>query len=163
MLTEVARITAIGDSCLWVETQRKAQCHRCSANKACGHSLLNKIHHNRINQIKVMAEDPSPLEHLNVGDSVLIGIEDKMILRISLMFYLLPLTGLLIFALFAFLLSVSEGIAIISGLTGLGLGFFLLKWQVLHGDLNFSLQAVLVSDNLGQSSVQLVHGAIHRG
>ncbi|MDT8397645.1 MAG: SoxR reducing system RseC family protein [Pseudomonadales bacterium] len=144
MLSEVARVAAIDGNGLWVEARNKSQCGSCTANKTCGHSLLAKAHGTRSNRVYVLVSDMRRLQDLAVGDSVRIGIADSMILRISLLFYLSPLAGLMLFAGFAQFLGASEAVIAFSGMAGLALGFYLIRHYQSRYLNNPDYQAVLL-------------------
>ncbi len=95
MLTENARILAIDEDCLWVESIQQTTCKSCSAKSSCGAGLLNKIHTARRNQIRVLFSAKQQASDFQIGDRVVIAIPESLVLKMSLLLYLLPLVGLI--------------------------------------------------------------------
>ncbi len=91
MIEEQGRVIDVRDGYVWVETQRRSSCDKCSANTGCGTSVLSKVLGQR--RTRVRALDPLGAK---TGDDVVIGIEDAMLLRSSLAAYLVPLLGLML-------------------------------------------------------------------
>ncbi len=90
MIEEHGRVIDVRDGYVWVETQRRSSCDKCSLNAGCGTSVLSRILGQR--RTRVRALDTLGAKN---GDEVVIGIEDAMLLRSSLAAYLVPLLGLL--------------------------------------------------------------------
>lgn len=118
MIEEHARVVAIADGEVWVETQRQTACGACMANKGCGTAVLSKVLGKR--QARVRAHSQLPLA---VGDEVIIGIEENALLKGSLAVYMLPLMGMFLGTLLGQGLDASEHVAVVSGMLGLLLGF----------------------------------------
>jgi len=94
MLTETGRIVAVEADSLWVETIRKSTCGACDARKGCGHGLLNRIRDGQRGLVRVLP-GPFSLADCQVNDEVSISIPDEVILRGSLIVYMLPLVTML--------------------------------------------------------------------
>lgn len=127
MIEETARIVALEDDCAWVETQRKSTCGACAVNKGCGAATLAKVLGARRTRIKVLNGLAA-----EVGDEVVIGLEEHAIVQGSLAMYAAPLVFMLAAALLGEGLSVrlemaTEGFTILSGLGGLAGGFAWLR------------------------------------
>ena len=121
MIEETGRVVAIEEAAVWVETIQKSTCGSCSARKGCGHSLLSKLTDNRRSVRAVNHFD------LSVGDHVVLGVPERIVVTGSLVVYLLPLMMMLIASVVADNAAGSEGVTIMSGLLGLGLGFLLVR------------------------------------
>ena len=106
MIEEQGRVIDVRDGYVWVETQRRSSCDKCSANAGCGTSVLSKVLGQR--RTRVRALDPLGAK---AGDEVVIGIEDAMLLRSSLAAYLVPLLGLLLGAMCGGALASALGIS----------------------------------------------------
>ena len=94
MIEETAIVVALeGDRAL-LQTQRRSACQSCSVKQGCGTSVLAKVVGTRSSQISV----ENSLQ-AQVGDEVLLGIEEHALVRGSLLVYALPLLMMLAFAL----------------------------------------------------------------
>jgi sigma-E factor negative regulatory protein RseC len=93
MLEEQGIVVEIDDIFAVVRTIRSSGCQQCTANKGCGTASLASVIGQKSNQIRVV-------NHLaaQVGDQVIIGLEEQALLRTSLALYLLPILGLIIAA-----------------------------------------------------------------
>lgn len=123
MITETAIVVLIEDNQTWVETQRKSACGQCSANKGCGTSVLSKVIGNKLSKIKAINNIDA-----QVGDEVVIGLNEQSLLKGAFMTYMLPLIFMFIFALVGQLVSANlqvqnnELLVIVFAVVGLLLG-----------------------------------------
>lgn len=123
MIEEPGRVVAVESGAVWVETQRKSTCSGCSARNGCGQGLMDKLGvRERRGLIRALSD-----QHLQLGDSVVIGIREDVLLRGAVLVYLFPLIVLLASSLLASLLSASEPFVILAGLGG-----FLISWLVVR-------------------------------
>ncbi len=129
MIEEQGLVIDVHDGYVWVETQRRSSCDKCSINGGCGTSVLSRVLGQR--RTRVRALDPLGAK---TGDEVVIGIEDAMLLRSSLAAYLVPMLGLLLGALCGGALATAFGISheagsILCALAGLAAG---IVWLSRH-------------------------------
>jgi len=96
MIEETAIVVAIEGEQALLQTQRRSACHSCSVKQGCGTSVLAKVVGTRSSQISV----DNTLQ-AQVGDEVLLGIQENALVSGSLLVYALPLVMLLIFAMAA--------------------------------------------------------------
>ncbi|MFK7975578.1 MAG: SoxR reducing system RseC family protein [Halioglobus sp.] len=150
MLTETGRVVACGADVLWVETIRQSTCGSCSANKACGHSLINSISDGKRSLIRVLPGQHA-VNDCSVNDSVRISIPEEVILRGSFIAYMLPLLCMLAGAVLAVqlagaqsLLLGSDASAGIGAVLGLLFGFLLVRWHATSHKNDASYQPVLL-------------------
>lgn len=129
MVTEAARVAAVDDDgYAWVETQRKAVCNSCSVQKGCGTGVLSKLLSNRRTRVRVLNTLGAA-----VGDDVVIGIEDGLLVRASVAVYFMPLVWMLLGAIAGGMLADSlqwthaEGASTLGGMLGLAAGFWWLR------------------------------------
>ena len=94
MLTETGRVVGIETDGIWVETIRRSTCGTCSAQKGCGHGLLNRISEGKRGYVRALPGDQS-VEDYKVDDQVLISIPEEVILRGSFIAYILPILSML--------------------------------------------------------------------
>lgn len=117
MIEERARVVALETGAVWVETLRQSACGSCAAQKGCGHSAIAR-----------MSEKPMHVRALtearyHIGDEVIIGIPEDILLKGSLIAYLMPLMLALVSALSVQAINPAEGWVTLGGAGGLALGF----------------------------------------
>lgn len=153
MLTETGRVVAVENDSLWVETIRKSTCGDCAARKGCGHGLMNSLGDGSRGYIRVLPGEAG-LEDCRIDDEVVISIPEEVILRGSLVAYLVPVASMLAGALAAvqWLPGPQDALAAVGCVAGLALGFGLVRWHGhLHRD-DHSFQPVLVEVRRGTRS-----------
>ena len=94
MLTETARVVAVEDGSIWVETVRQSVCGSCAAQKGCGHGIMNQIGDGTRNYLQLSATK-FPSGRFKVDDQVTIGIPEKLMVAGSALVYVIPLIGML--------------------------------------------------------------------
>lgn len=129
MIEETGRIVAVEKDSVWVETIRKAACDSCASQKGCGHSVLAKLGDGK-SHVRVLKDNQNGCP-LSVGDDVIIGVPEDVVVIGSMIAYLVPLLFLLIFSVVGQLVWASEGYTILSGMMGLGLGFIIVRLHFL--------------------------------
>lgn len=134
MIEEQAQVVAIDESAIWVEAERQSACSRCAANKGCGNATLQKVFGNKRNVIPVPRHVGSMKDSVNVGDKVIIGIEEGMFLKNSFAIYAVPILAIVVFAAIGETfakdtLSIGKDMASVLGaVTGLVLSIAGLRW-----------------------------------
>ncbi|NRB37501.1 MAG: SoxR reducing system RseC family protein [Pseudomonadales bacterium] len=94
MICETGRVTAIEGSWVLVETFQISSCKSCSAKAGCGQSVLGSVFSGKRHQVRVSIGDFS--EQLKINDQVELAIDDDIMLRSSVMVYLLPLFAMIV-------------------------------------------------------------------
>jgi len=94
MIEENALVVASDGNKVWVEVQKQSACGKCASNKGCGGSILENFFGNRSKVLRVSSDI-----HVNVGDEVVIGVNENAVLKGSFVVYALPLIVILAFAL----------------------------------------------------------------
>lgn len=123
MLEETGVVVAIDNGQAWVQTIRKSACSSCEAKSGCGQGVLARISDGKANQVLV-----NNTLNLKVGEEVLIGIPEDMLIKASVMVYLLPLILMIVAASgVEKWLSAGEGWVALAGGAGLALGFLMVK------------------------------------
>lgn len=123
MIEESATVVALEDNFAWVESERRSSCSSCAANKSCGTATLQKVMGKKRTQLKAINQAKA-----QIGDRVIIGLQEQALLKGSLYAYILPLLLLLVTAFIVEQLFANEAITILAGLGGLLLGFVILKF-----------------------------------
>ncbi|RLA47626.1 MAG: transcriptional regulator [Gammaproteobacteria bacterium] len=145
MLIETGRVVAVDPDGLWVETIRQSTCGTCAAQKGCGHALLNRISDGKRGYIRVLPGDRETGE-CRIDDQVRISIPAEVILRGSLVVYILPLACMLAGAAAAVGLvpGSQDVLAALGAALGFGVGFALVRWHAWRHRDDRSLQPTLV-------------------
>ncbi len=87
----VARVIAVSDEAAWLEAEPKSACGGCASAGHCGVSALSGLFGRKRTRFRLANDfDARP------GERVVIGISQSMVLRASLIAYMVPLLGLLI-------------------------------------------------------------------
>ncbi len=146
MLTETARVVAVEDESLWVETIRKSTCGTCAARKGCGHGLLNRIGDGKGGYVRVLQSSQLAAADCQVDDQVLIAIPEEVILRGSLIVYMLPLAFMLAGAALASVLFpfAQDNAALLGAFLGLSMGFLVVRLHARRNRHNQSYQPTLL-------------------
>jgi len=99
MLKEIATVVKAVDQDLWVRTDSQSGCNGCAASKGCGISLIDKIFSNKPALLHVKNVHVKNDAFAQVGDKVVVGVEENAFLKASLLVYFLPLVFMIGFAL----------------------------------------------------------------
>ncbi len=104
MTVEKARVISVepsannGNGALWVETFQQSTCGSCEAKGACGQGVLGRWLSRGTHCIRVLC-DKGQADFFTVGQWVEIGVPDGVVLKASLMAYLLPLLSMITVAI----------------------------------------------------------------
>lgn len=134
MIEEQAQVVSIDNSTIWVEAQRQSSCSRCAANKGCGNAVFQKLFGNKQNVFPVTSRVNTSEVSVEVGDQVVIGVEEHALVKNSFIVYAMPILFIIIFGVVgetfvAGLLSTSKEMASIMGsLAGLLVSIVVLRW-----------------------------------
>jgi len=128
MIEEQAQVVEIRGSQLVLQAQTQSACGSCAASKGCGTSVLSKVVGRKFTRFQ--AENNIDAE---VGDTVVVGISEDALLKGSVVMYVIPILGMLVFALaadyFLDVLVEDRDLAIaVSGIMGLVFGSLMSKW-----------------------------------
>ncbi len=140
MIEESGLVVALEDGAVWVQTLRKSTCSSCSANVGCGQGLLDKL---AINSRRGNVRALTDLQ-LAVGDQVVIGVREDLLLRSAVQVYLLPLLALLAGGFIGQRLGLGEPLSILLGLAALLSAGLLVRWRSLRVADDPRLQPVVV-------------------
>jgi sigma-E factor negative regulatory protein RseC len=145
MLTETGRVVAVDSDSLWVETIRQSSCGSCAAQKGCGHSLINRFTDGKRSYIRVLPGKLAPAA-CAVDDQVKISIPEEVIVRGSLLVYMLPLATMLAGAATAagFFSGNQDFLALLGAVGGFIAGICVVRWHAWRHRDDASLQPTLV-------------------
>jgi sigma-E factor negative regulatory protein RseC len=117
-------VIAVESGAVQVESLRRSTCSGCSASTGCGHGLLERLGVSQGRGRMRALTLPNPASSsLKPGDEILLGMDEDLLLKSALLFYLSPLIGFFALALLAARLDLGEPLIIVAGLAG-----FLLAW-----------------------------------
>lgn len=123
MITESGKVIAIDGDRVWVQTIRNSACQSCAARHGCGQRALASATGGRANQIRV-----SNRLNAQVGDEVMLAIDEAALLRASLLVYAVPLLLLVVGAVVGHQVSGGQDVAAMFGaVAGLGVGLVLAR------------------------------------
>lgn len=128
MLEETGTVVETRGNTIWVETQSRGSCSNCS-NDGCSTSVLAQLFGVKRNRVALENELGA-----EVGQQVVIGISDGLLVRASLLIYLMPLLLMLVIVMSANDMGVGEIVQGVAALTGLGFGFVLVR--LITGNLS---------------------------
>jgi sigma-E factor negative regulatory protein RseC len=140
MIEESGRVVALETGAVWVETLRQSTCGNCAAQAGCGQGLMNKLGVGRQRgHVRALCD-----LQLAVGDRVVIGIGEDLLLRASLLAYLSPLVGLLAAALLADSFGLSEPLTILAGFAGFAASWLGVRRYCRRNESDPALQPVVL-------------------
>jgi sigma-E factor negative regulatory protein RseC len=128
MIEEQAQVVEKNGDQLVLQAQTRSSCGGCAASKGCGTSVLAKVVGRKFSRFH--ADNSVDAE---VGDTVIVGISEDALLRGSLVMYMIPIMGMLVFALVSEqlvdMLAENRDLLIAgSGIAGLVTGSLLSRW-----------------------------------
>ena len=141
MLTETARVVAVEEGSVWVETIRQSVCGRCAVRQGCGHRLLNRLGGERRNRLELSSSE-FPAGSFQVDDQVLVGVPEQLVVNGAFTVYMLPLLTMLLAAAVApgWLPWSPDTAAVAGALGGLAAGIALVR---RHGGRHFTAPRLL--------------------
>jgi sigma-E factor negative regulatory protein RseC len=122
------------DSTATLEIERKTACGLCGQTRGCGNSIWGKLFAHQSTAFKAQNRI-----NAKVGDSVIVGINEKALLKSAMLLYILPLATMLIGAILATQIRDTNGYAMLGAAAGLVLGFVWVKGHTMSNSY-FKLQ-----------------------
>lgn len=151
MIEEQGRVVAVEPGAVWVETLRRSTCSSCSAKAGCGQGLLESLGvSGRRGHVRALCE-----LQLSVGDAVVIGVREDLLVRGALLVYLLPLLGMFAGALLAEQFALGEPLVILSAVLGMFASWIGVRWRSTRTADDPALQPVVVRALLAGSATVL--------
>jgi sigma-E factor negative regulatory protein RseC len=105
-----------------LEIERKTACGLCGKTRGCGNAIWGKLFAHQSSAFKAQN-----IINARVGQSVVVGINEKALLKSALLLYLLPLATMLIAAIVAMQVNNTDISAMVGALIGLFLGWVWVK------------------------------------
>ncbi|MEO0289335.1 MAG: SoxR reducing system RseC family protein [candidate division WOR-3 bacterium] len=106
----LGEVVEIKDGKIFIKIDMPSSCSSCSHSEEC--SIFQK------DQNKIVECDNVSCEDVHTGDIVELKIEQKKILILSIVFYLVPALLIFLFSLGGYLLNKGEGFTALSGFFG---------------------------------------------
>jgi sigma-E factor negative regulatory protein RseC len=121
-----------------LEIERKTACGLCGQTRGCGNSIWGKLFAHQSTAFKAQNRI-----NAKVGDSVIVGINEKALLKSAMLLYILPLATMLIGAILAKQFSATELGAMLGAAIGLVLGLLWVKGHTVSSNY-FRLQQPVI-------------------
>lgn len=128
MIEETATVVEVQPDLVCVEVQRRSSCDSCQVKSGCGTSVIQKVVGQKRTRFNIKGA-----HKFQIGDTVVLGLEEQALVKGSMAVYFLPLVLLISFAMLGVLvakqlaLSDTDLVSIIFALLGFGLGMTWLK------------------------------------
>ncbi len=160
MIEETAFVVAVEGDYALLQTQRRSACQSCSVKQGCGTSVLSRVVGQRSTQLSVLNTLSA-----QVGDEVIIGLEENALVHGSLLVYSLPLLMLLLFAVLGEYWAKSQGlgsewIVIVSATLGFLLSLLVIRLGFFNSKLSRRIQPQMLrrvhTPNKGRDTIPLV-------
>lgn len=126
MIEEFAVITKRFDDHVMLEIERRTACGLCGQKRGCGNATWGKLLGHESHEFA--AENAI---NANVGDSVVVGIDERVVLSSAFYLYVVPLLTMLVGAVLADVLLNNQFYVILASVAGLLLGFAWVKGHLV--------------------------------
>ena len=126
MIEEFAVVTKRFDDHVMLEIERRTACGLCGQKRGCGNATWGKLLHH--NSHEFSADNAI---NANVGDSVVVGIDEHIVLSSAFYLYIVPLFTLLVATVLADTLLNNEFYVMLAAALGLLLGFAWVKGHLI--------------------------------
>ena len=142
MIKQPATVIAETANAYLLETLPKSACKRCAEGKGCGGGILAQAFANKTYQLSIDKN-----KQLKLKDLVYIGIRSSLLVRASLLLYLLPLIVMVTVALVASSLTSGEDVYTVpAAIIGLIIGA-LISRTISNHYINENASPVLLNDD----------------
>lgn len=137
MIEQSAKVISCDDSTVWLQAERQSTCSGCQLKQGCGTGLLAKHVGKKFSSIAV-----SKTHQVAVGEQVKLSIPEDALLQGAFLMYIFPLILMFVFAATAHWLILNEIMEIFAGISGLLIGFVLVKIHLKQSDEGFKAKIV---------------------
>ena len=121
-----------------LEIERKTACGLCGQTRGCGNSIWGRLFGHQTTAFKAQNRI-----NAKVGDSVIVGINEKALLKSALLLYVLPLVTLFFGAILASQLWQTDGSTMLGAAIGLVIGLLWVKGHTMSNRY-FNLQQPVI-------------------
>jgi sigma-E factor negative regulatory protein RseC len=126
MIEEFAVVTKRFDDHVMLEIERRTACGLCGQKRGCGNATWGRLLGHDSHEFA--AENAIDA---NVGDSVVVGIDERVVLSSAFYLYLVPLLSMLVGAVLADVLADNQFYVIVASAAGLLVGFAWVKGHLI--------------------------------
>jgi sigma-E factor negative regulatory protein RseC len=160
MIEEYAIVTKSAGTTATLEIERRTACGLCGQKRGCGNATWGKM-------LGHDSHDFTAENQINaqVGDSVVVGIDEQAVLNSAFFLYVVPLVGLLIGTLLADYLFKNQFYVILGAVLGLVLGFLWVKGHLIGHDKSgvaFSKKYQAVILRLAEDEAEFNHSTLDK-
>jgi len=148
MLEETATVVAVENDSVWVESESRSACSQCSSTH-CSSSALSQLFSVQRNRLRLDNDLDA-----QVGDQVVIGIPDELLVRASVWGYLFPLLAMVGFAIAGNAWHLSEGLQVLLAMLGLAGGFYSVRLATRGKQQKFQPQLLRIATRGGLHAIQ---------
>lgn len=113
---------APADSVATLEIERKTACGLCGQTRGCGNSLWGKLFSHKSATFKA-----DNVINAQVGQHVIVGIDEQSLLKSAFLLYVLPLVSMLLVSILAMQINNTNMAAMLGAVLGLLLGLIWVK------------------------------------
>ena len=108
-----------------IEVVRKSACGICGKTRGCGNAIWGKIFAHKMTSFKAKNSI-----NAQIGQSVIVGIDERAVMKSALLLYLVPLVTMLIGSILVSQLNASNLAAMLGAASGLLVGYFWVKAHI---------------------------------
>jgi sigma-E factor negative regulatory protein RseC len=126
MIEEFAVVTKRFDDHVMLEIERRTACGLCGQKRGCGNATWGRLLGHDSHEFA--ADNPI---NAKVGDSVVVGIDENVVLSSAFYLYVVPLLTMLVGAVLADVLLNNQFYVILASAVGLLLGFAWVKGHLV--------------------------------
>jgi sigma-E factor negative regulatory protein RseC len=150
MLEQDATVVESRDGQIWVEAISRSSCSTCAAG-SCSTSVVSKLFGLKINRLQMR----NTLQ-AKIGDKVIIGIPDSVLVKASAWAYLVPLISMVLLTSMAVVQGYGDGLQVLFALCGLAAGFLIVGRLTQSGKQGSAFDPLLLRIKApGEISVNL--------
>ncbi len=134
-----------------IEVVRKTACGLCGKTQGCGNAIWGKIFAHKTTSFKAQN-----VINAQVGQNVIVGIDENALMKSALLLYMLPLATMLIGTILMSQVYDSDGAQMLGAFSGLVIGFLWLKGHTT-GHLYYQKHQpkILRLDIVGQEDISV--------
>lgn len=132
-----------------IEVVRQTACSLCGQTRGCGNAIWGKLFAHKTTSFKAQNNI-----NAKTGQSVIVGIDEKALIRSALLLYIVPLVTMFIGAILALQITDSDLSAMLGAVVGVLVGYFWVKahtsgrsYDQRHHPIILRLDVVSQKDN----------------
>jgi len=156
LLEEKGKVIAVEGSYALIETQPRSACGHCNVGDSCGASVLAGLFSKRRNTVRLKNN-----LNLEVGETVIIGIHESVLLTTAIMAYMLPIILMIVFAVISNFSGYGDAVSFVSSMLGLFSGMHISNRIMGNKELhensqeNFHSREIILLRKVNESVIQL--------